>query len=43
MMDATDVKSLMSEAHEACDNWFSLIASRDVEEALAAIKLQEGN
>ena len=37
-IDVTDAVSLMNEAHEACENWFSLIASQDVEEAIAAVK-----
>ena len=37
-IDVTDTVSLMNEAHEACENWFSLIASQDVEEAIAAVK-----
>jgi hypothetical protein len=36
-MDVTDVTTLVNEAHEACENWFSLIASQDVEEAIAAV------
>jgi hypothetical protein len=28
----------MNEAHDACENWFSLIASQDVEEAITAVK-----
>lgn len=36
-VDVTDVVSLVNEAHEACENWFSLIPSQDVEEAVAAV------
>ncbi|KAL7450406.1 hypothetical protein ACHAWC_002321 [Mediolabrus comicus] len=37
-IDVTDTVSLMNEAHDACENWFSLIASQDVEEAITAVK-----
>jgi len=40
-VDVTDVVSLVNEAHEACENWFSLIPSQDVEEAVAAIMLKD--
>lgn len=40
-IDITDVSILMSEAHEACENWFSLIASHDVEDAIAAVTLKD--
>ena len=36
-VDVTDVVSLMNVAHEACENWFSLIPGQDVEEAVAAV------
>ncbi len=37
-IDVADTVSLMNEAHDAIENWFSLIASQDVEEAIAAVK-----
>ena len=36
------VTNLVNEAHEACENWFSLIASQNVEEAMAAVITFEG-
>mmetsp|Transcript_81 Transcript_81/g.121 ORF Transcript_81/g.121 Transcript_81/m.121 type:complete len:356 (-) Transcript_81:89-1156(-) len=36
-VDVTDIVSLMNVAHEACENWFSLIPGQDVEEAVAAV------
>ena len=32
---------MISEAHEACENWLSLRASQDVEKAIAAVTLKE--
>ena len=40
-VDVTDVVNLVNEAHEACENWFSLIPSQDVEEAVAAVMLKD--
>jgi len=40
-VDVTDVVNLVKEAHEACENWFLLIPSQDVEEAVAAVMLKD--
>ncbi len=40
-VDVADVVSLVNEAHEACENWFSLIPSQDVEEAVAAVRMKD--
>ena len=40
-VDVTDVVNLVNEAHEACENWFLLIPSQDVEEAVAAVMLKD--
>ncbi|KAK1732769.1 hypothetical protein QTG54_016481 [Skeletonema marinoi] len=40
-VDVTDVVTLVNEAHEACENWFSLIPSQDAEEAVAAVMLKD--
>ena len=40
-VDVTDLIDLLKQAHDAIDNWFSLIATQDVDEAIRAIKLKE--
>lgn len=42
-VDVTDLVDLVNQAHSACDNWFSLIASQDVEEAIKNVGLQLNN
>mmetsp|Transcript_2488 Transcript_2488/g.5266 ORF Transcript_2488/g.5266 Transcript_2488/m.5266 type:complete len:154 (-) Transcript_2488:10-471(-) len=37
-VDVTDLVDLVSQAHSACDSWFTLIASRDVEEAIKEVQ-----
>ena len=40
-VDVTDLIDLLKQAHDAIDNWFSLIAIQDVDEAIREIKLKE--
>ena len=36
--DATDLVDLISQAHSACEDWFSLIAPQDIEEAIQEVQ-----
>ena len=40
-VDVTDLVDLLKQAHDAIDNWFGLIATQDVDEAIREIKLKE--
>lgn len=40
-VDVTDLIDLLKQAHDAIDNWFDLIATQDVDEAIREIKLKE--
>ncbi len=40
-VDATDLVDLVRLAHEACGNWFSLIAPQDVEDAMEEVRLNK--
>ena len=40
-VDAIDLIDLLKQAYDAIDNWFSLIATQDVDEAIQEIKLKE--
>jgi len=40
-MDVKDLVDLVGLAHDACDNWFSLIAPQDVEDASEEVRLNK--
>ena len=39
-VETTDLIDLVGQAHDACDNWFSLIAPQDVKDAIQKVQLR---